>query len=88
MKPIRALGLLPLATAAALRFAPDIPERLKQLPATPIDYDHSLLDDREKKVLGELIEASRPMGEIFLRQVSDKNPSLRRPHTSETAHTV
>ena len=57
MKAILALGLLPLATAAGLRFAADIPERLKQLPATPIDYDHSLLDDREKKVLAELIEA-------------------------------
>ena len=26
------------------------------------------------------------MGEIFLRQVSEKNPSLRRQLTSETAH--
>ena len=80
-------GPLPLATAVALRFAPDIPERLKQLPATPIDYDRSLLDDREKQALAELIEVSRPMGEIFLRQVSEKNPALRRRLTSEAART-
>ncbi len=86
MKAILALGMLPLATAVALRFAPDIPERLKQLPATPIDYDRSLLDDREKQALAELIEASRPMGDIFLRQVSEKNPALRRRLTSEAAH--
>ncbi len=88
MKGILALGILPLAAAAALRFAPDIPERLKQLPPTPIDYDRSLLDDREKQVLAELIEASRPIGEIFLRQVSEKNPALRRRLTSEAAHKV
>jgi hypothetical protein len=71
-----------------LRFAPDIPERLKKLPPTPIDYDRSLLDDRETRVLAELNEASRPIGEIFLRQVSEENPALRRKLTSETAHTV
>ena len=88
MKATLALGMLPLAAAAMLRFAPDIPERLKQLSPTPIDYDRSLLDDRETRVLAELIEASRPIEEIFLRQVSEKNPALRRKLTSETAHTV
>lgn len=88
MKAILALGMLPLAALAALRLASDIPERLEKLPPTPIDYDRSLLDDRETRVLAELIEASRPIGEIFLRQVSEKNPALRRTLTSETAHTV
>ena len=88
MKATLALGMLPLAAVAVLRFAPDIPERLKKLPPTPIDYDRSLLDDRETRVLAELIEASRPIGEIFLRQVSEENPALRRKLTSETAHTV
>ena len=88
MKAILALGMLLLAAAAPLRFAPDIPARLEQLPPTPIDYDHSLLDDRETRVLAELIEASRPIGEIFLRQVSEKNPALRRKLTSEAAHKV
>lgn len=59
------------------RFAPDIGERVKQLPRTRLDYDHSLLDDGEKRALGKLIEASREIDEIFLRQVSDENPSLK-----------
>jgi hypothetical protein len=80
--------MLPLAAIAALHLSPAIPERLKQLPPTPIDYDRSLLDDRETRVLAELIEASRPIGEIFLRQVSEKNLALRRTLTSETAHEV
>jgi hypothetical protein len=88
VKATLALGMLPLAALAVLRFAPDIPQRLKQLPPTPIDYDRSLLDDQETRVLAELIEASRPIGEIFLRQVSEKNPALRRKLTSETAHKV
>jgi hypothetical protein len=88
MKAILALGTLALAGVAALQVAPDVPERLRQLPATPIDYDRSLLDAREAPVLAELIEASRPVGEIFLRQVSEKNPLLRRRLTSEAAHQV
>jgi hypothetical protein len=88
MKAILAAGTLALAGAAALQFAPDIPEQLKKLPATPIDYDRALLDARETRVLAELIEGSRPVGEIFLRQVSEKNPALRRHLTSEAAHKV
>jgi hypothetical protein len=74
-----ALGLLPVAPAAVapLVFAPDLPERLRKLPRTPIDYDRSLLDARETRVLAELVEASRPIGEIFLRQVSTGNDALR-----------
>ncbi|MFY9552226.1 MAG: peptidase [Thermoanaerobaculia bacterium] len=72
------LGLATLAMPASrLIFAPDIPERLRKLPATPVDYNRSLLDEREAAALKELIEASRPVGEIFLRQVSTKNPELR-----------
>ncbi len=85
MKAILALAALALAGGAALRFAPDVPEQLKKLPPTPIDYDRSLLDARETRVLSALIEASRPVGEIFLRQVSDRNPALRRQLTSEAA---
>jgi hypothetical protein len=88
VKTLLALGMLPFAAAAALRFAPDIPERLRKLPPTPIDYDHALLDAKETRVLAELIEASKPMGEIFLRQVSDKNPALRRWLTSQTSRQV
>ena len=88
MKAAALLGTLLLAGAAGLRFAPDIPAQLAKLPRTPIDYDHSVLDAREAGALAELIEASRPIGEIFLRQVSPRNPELRRRLTSAGAHGV
>ncbi|MEP6993100.1 MAG: peptidase [Acidobacteriota bacterium] len=72
-----ATGLLAAVQASRLIFAPDVPARLKRLPRTPIDYDHSLLDDQNTQVLQRLIEASRPIGEAFLRQVSSDNPLLR-----------
>src|SRR5262244_2942887 len=86
MKAILGAGALALAGAAGLRFAPDLGERLAKLPRTPIDYDRSLLDARETRVLAELVEAARPIGDVFLRQVSEKNPALRRRLSSETAH--
>jgi len=60
-----------------LRFAPDIAARLRQLPDTRIDYDRSLLNEQEIRVVGKLIEASREIDQIFLRQVSEENPKLR-----------
>ena len=85
MKAILGASALALAGAAGLRFAPDLPERLAKLPRTSIDYDHSLLDARETRVLAELIEASRPLGDVFLRQVSEQNPPLRRRLSAEAA---
>jgi hypothetical protein len=58
--------------------APDIAKRLPQLPGTVIDYDRSLLDENERQVVAKLIEASRLIDEIFLRQVSEENPGTRR----------
>ena len=69
----------PPATTAdsSLRaLAPDIAQRLAKLPRTPIDYDRSLLDERERQVVAVLIEASRAIDAIFLRQVSEENPRL------------
>jgi hypothetical protein len=66
------------ASASGLFFAPDIPDRLRKLVRTPIDYDHSLLDEKETQVVARLIEASRYMNDIFLFQVADANPALRR----------
>lgn len=86
MKAILGAGALALAGAAGMAFAPDLPARLAQLPRTPIDYDHALLDAREGTVLAELIGAARPLGDVFLRQVSDKNPALRRRLTAAAAH--
>ena len=65
------------AGGAALTFAPDIRERLSQLPRTPIDYDRALLDPKETQVVEKLVEASRFMNDIFLVQVSADNPELR-----------
>ncbi len=74
-----ALAALPFlyAVPAPLTFAPDIPALLAQLPATPITYDSRLLDERETRVVRKLIDASRLLDEIFLRQVSQENPALR-----------
>jgi len=57
--------------------APDIPARLAQLPATRVDYDRRLLDEKETRTLQKLIEASHVIDEIFLRQVSEENPASR-----------
>ncbi len=65
------------ATGETLAFAPDIAGRLRQLPATKLDYDHSLLSEPEKRALNKLLEALRVIDEIYLRQVSEENPSLR-----------
>jgi len=55
----------------------DIAVRLQQLPRTTIDYDRALLDENERQVVAKLIEASRYLDEIFLRQVSVGNPQVR-----------
>ena len=65
------------AASGGLVFAPNIQDRLRKLARTPIDYDHSLLDEKETQVVGKLIEASRYMNDIFLSQVSAGNPELR-----------
>ena len=74
-----ALAALPLMAAASapLAFAPDIPARLAQLPRTAVDYDRKLLDERETRVVRKLIEASRFLDEIYIRQVWQGNPALR-----------
>lgn len=70
--PFRAGG-----DSGGLQLAPDIPQRLRRLPRTAIDYDRGLLDEKETRVVAILIEASRAIDEIFLRQVSEENPRLR-----------
>src|SRR4051794_4112399 len=83
---LAAVGIAALAgTGHPLAFAPDIADRLHRLPRIPIDYDRSLLDERDTAVLKELIEASRPVGDVFLRQVSPANADLRRRLTAASA---
>ncbi|MDQ6893707.1 MAG: peptidase [Acidobacteriota bacterium] len=60
-----------------LRIAPDVAERVGQFPPTKIDYDRSLLDDRETAALRLLIEASRELEGIFERQVAEEVPAMR-----------
>jgi hypothetical protein len=57
--------------------APDTPKRTAQLPRTVIDYDRSLLNDEERQVVAKLIEASKLIDEIYWRQVSEDNPTMR-----------
>lgn len=64
-------------TAEALTIASDTPQRVAQMPRTVIDYDHVLLNDNEQQVVAKLIEASKLIDEIFWRQVSEENPTLR-----------
>jgi hypothetical protein len=67
----------PAAAASSLTIAPDVAQRMAQLPRTVIDYDRSLLDDNERQVVAKLIEASKLIDEIYWRQVSEDNPALR-----------
>ena len=59
------------------RFATDVADRLAKLPDTEIGVDPDLLDKSERDVLMKLVEASRYMDRIFLRQVSEQNPEWR-----------
>lgn len=57
--------------------ASDITARLQKFPETPIDYDRTLLTEKEKEVVAKLVEASKYMDQIFFRQVSEENSSMR-----------
>jgi hypothetical protein len=60
-----------------LEILKDVPQRVAQLPKTPIDYDRALLKDDERQVVAKLIEASQFIDEIYWRQVSEDNPTYR-----------
>ncbi|MEA2338045.1 MAG: dipeptidyl-peptidase, partial [Thermoanaerobaculia bacterium] len=67
----------PAAASSSLPIAPDVAQRMAQLPRTVIDYDRSLLNDNERQVVAKLIEASKQIDEIYWRQVSEENPAWR-----------
>ena len=52
----------------ALVKAPDIAARLDKYAPTEIAVDPALLTDEDRKVLNKLIEASRPVDELFWKQ--------------------
>ena len=51
-----------------------ITDRLAQFVRTELSFEESLLSRSERKVLSKIIEASRFLDQIFLRQVSPHNP--------------
>ncbi len=67
----------PVVAESKLAVAPDVARRVTQFPRTTIDYDRSLLNDKERQVVAKLIEASKYLDEIYWRQVSEQNPRLR-----------
>jgi hypothetical protein len=63
-----------------------IGERIAQFVPTELSFDESLLGERDRRVLGKVVEAARLMDEIFLRQVSPSNPEwLARLESSDQA---
>ncbi len=60
--------------ADGIRPVPDIAERLAAFAPVRIEADLSSLDATERRVLDLLIEASRPVDEIFLLQANRENP--------------
>jgi hypothetical protein len=61
-----------------LAVVPDIGARLAQLPSTRIDYDRELLDENERTVVAQLIEAAKVIDQIFWLQVSEQNAEWNR----------
>jgi len=79
MTPTMSTSLPPIAgmPSSSLSVAPDVAQRMAQLPRTVIDYDRSLLNDNERQVVAKLIDASKQIDEIYWRQVSEENPAWR-----------
>ncbi len=62
----------------ALEVHENVGELLSKFAPVEISSDISFLNATEKDVLAKLIQASRYMDEIFLRQVWEKNPDYRK----------
>lgn len=61
-----------------------IQKRIAQFVPTELAFDHNRLSSAERRVLRKVVEASRLMDDIFLRQVSPWNPEwLARLESSE-----
>ena len=56
----------------------EMDERLEQLAPVTIDFDESILTEGERAAVVALVEASRVLDGIFLRQVHPENPEWRR----------
>ncbi|HVF59719.1 MAG TPA: hypothetical protein VNJ70_07925 [Thermoanaerobaculia bacterium] len=60
-----------------MEIAPDVEQRLAKLTTVRLEADLSALSPADRRVLDLLVEASRAMDEIFLRQVWAGNSELR-----------
>ena len=60
-----------------LKIAPDIEKRVAQFSPTPYEVDLSALSAKDRQVLDKLVEASKLVQEIWLRQVWAGNAELR-----------
>jgi hypothetical protein len=60
-----------------LEILKDVPQRVAQLPKTPVDYDRALLDDNGRQVVAKLVEASHFIDEIYWLQVSEDSQTYR-----------
>ncbi|HBL30930.1 MAG TPA: peptidase [Acidobacteria bacterium] len=67
----------PAHKEAELKIAPDVAQRLAQFSPTALDADTSALSEQDHQVLAKLVEASKLMNEIFLRQAWAGNVALR-----------
>jgi hypothetical protein len=65
------------AAGEGFKIVPDIEKRVTQFAPVPLSADVSALTAEDRKVLDKLVEASRLMNEIFLRQAWTGNPALR-----------
>ena len=68
------------ATGAAgkeLQIVSDIDKRVAQFAPTPLNADLSALTAEDRQVLDKLVEASKLMNEIYLRQAWTGNPAMR-----------
>jgi len=63
---------------ADLVIAPDVEERLARFTPTDVEADLSALSDEDRRVLALLVEASRHLDPVFLRQVDAGNPAMER----------
>lgn len=61
----------------ASKVVPDLARRLAQFAPTPLAADLSALSPEDRQVLDKLIEASKLLNEIYLRQAWTGNPALR-----------
>ena len=81
-----ALGLgLPLMTGAAIASEQaahsehyDLRAQRAKIVPVEMKVDTSFLSSEEKQVVNKLIQAARLMSEIYLRQVSEDNPKVRK----------